>query len=253
MRLHGPRRFLESKSGNRPEECEDVSRISYPAGDGPARIVLCDGASESAFAREWAEILTRSFVRRPLDLSGLDSPSLFGWLGSCGEEWDGVVPWDRIPWHGEAKTNAGAFATLLGMAITPTHNGTGAVEWQAVAIGDSCLFIVRDDALLLSFPLDSPAQFDNTPHLLCSNPKNNGGLWERVRQLEGICLPGDLIMLASDALACWMLQQCDSGDKPWEAFEDMRTDGEWARWVQARRDERTMSNDDTTLIAVKVR
>ena len=251
--MHPPKRFRESKSGNSPEECEDATWISYPAGNGPARLALCDGASESAFAREWAEILTRSFVRRPLDLPVLDSPSLFGWLASCGKEWDGEVPWDRIPWHGEAKTKAGALATLLGMAITPACNGSGGVEWQAVAIGDSCLFIVRDNALLLSFPLDSPAQFDNTPHLLCSNPKNNGGLWDRVRQLEGTCLPGDLIILASDALACWILQQCDSGDKPWEVFEDVQTDGEWASWVQARRNERTMSNDDTTLIAVNVR
>ena len=71
-----------------------------------AVIALCDGASESAFARSWAQILADAFVGRPLDLSELDGPSLTGWLEPCEEKWSQAVPWERIPWHGEAKTRA---------------------------------------------------------------------------------------------------------------------------------------------------
>ena len=231
---------------------EDASRISYPLGDALARIALCDGASESAFAKEWARILARAFVYRPIDLAEMDEESFANWLASCEKEWNQTVPWEFIPWHGEAKTRAGALATLLGMTVSQMPNSSGAFPWRAMAVGDCCLFVVRDDALVLSFPLEDPSQFDNTPPLICSNPANNAGLWPRLHQLNGECLPGDLIVLASDALACWILQQRESGGKPWEILLSLRSDAEWDDWVQAQRSQRAMRNDDTTLISVKV-
>ena len=91
---------------------EDASRISYPFNGGPARIALCDAASESAFAKQWAQILTRAFVYRPLDLAEMNEESLANWLAPCEREWNRAVPWERIPWHGEAKTRADALAAL---------------------------------------------------------------------------------------------------------------------------------------------
>ena len=60
-------------------------------------------------------------------------------------------------------------ATLLGINIelNPWHDG--AFPWQAMAIGDRCLFVVREGGLELSFPIDDAAQFNNTPSLICSN------------------------------------------------------------------------------------
>ena len=252
MGLRPARRFETPKAGNRPEECEDASRVSYPYGVGPARIVVCDGASESAFAKEWAKILAEAFVHSPLDLSGLDDASLAMWLAPGQEKWNRAVPWERIPWHGEAKTRAGAMAALLGLEIDQTPNGAGAYPWQAVAVGDCCLFVVRDGNLVVSFPMDSSAQFNNTPSLICSNQANNAGLWQRVHRLQGECLPGDLVILASDALSCWLLQEYESDGKPWETLLEFHSNREWEDWLQARRSERSMRNDDTTLITVKV-
>ena len=42
------------------------------AGRGTARVAVSDGASESAFAREWANALTDAFVTRPPEL---DAPT----------------------------------------------------------------------------------------------------------------------------------------------------------------------------------
>lgn len=252
MGLRPARRFETPKAGNRPEECEDASRVSYPYGVGPARIALCDGASESAFAREWAQIIADAFVHSPLDLDNLDWPSAALWLKPCQEQWDSAVPWDRIPWHGEAKTRAGAMATLLGMTVDLAPSDSGAYQWQAVAVGDCCLFIVRDDDIAVSFPLEESRQFNITPALICSNPANNGELWSHLSQRRGECQPGDMILLASDALACWMFQERESGGRPWETLLALSTDEEWEDWVRARRSERAMRNDDTTLIAIEV-
>ena len=252
MGLRPPRRFQTAKSGNRQEECEDATWSSYPYNGGPARIAVCDGASESAFAREWAQILSDAFVHRPLDLSCLDAPSLAVWLSPCQEGWNRVVPWERIPWHGETKARAGAMAALLGLEIDQSANGVGAYLWQAVAIGDSCLFVVRQDSLEASFPLDSASQFNNTPPLICSNPANNVRLGNSISRLNGECRPGDVILLASDALACWILQESESGGRPWETLLELRSVLEWEAWVQAQRGQRAMRNDDTTLVVVKV-
>ena len=161
------------------------------------------------------------------------------------------MPWERIPWHGEAKTRAGSLAALLGLAVELAPNSSGGFRWRAAAVGDCCLFVVRDGELEVSFPLDESGQFNSTPSLICSNPANNGDLWERVRRLDGEFRRGDLILLASDAVASWLLQQCESGDKPWETLLELE-EPEWEGWVQERREERSMRNDDSTLIAVEV-
>ena len=251
MALLTIRSFQTAKAGNRPDECEDASRI-YLTGDGPTRLAVCDGASESAFARPWALILAEALVKRPLNLDGLDGPTLAEWLEPCVDHWNGVVPWDRIPWHGQAKTRAGSMSTFLGMTAEWDHGHSGALMWRAAAVGDCCLFVVRDGALAVSFPMEESGQFNSTPPLVCSNPANNGGLWPHLFQMRGECLPGDLVVLASDALACWILLQVECGGKPWDDLLSLNSEREWREWVQTKRGERAMRNDDTTLITVKV-
>ena len=245
-------RSLETaKAGNRPDECEDASRI-WVSGSGPARIVVSDGASESAFARDWARILASAFVLRPLELDRLDDASLAEWLAPCGEEWSQVVPWGRLPWHGQAKTRAGAMATLLGLTVDLASDPEGGYAWEAVAIGDCCMFVVRDDLLALSFPLESSGQLNNNPSLICSNPANNRGIEDRVHRMQGQCLPGDLLLLTSDALAGWVLRECEAGRRPWETLLSLESYEAWSAWVAEQRRGQTMRNDDTTLITVEV-
>ena len=198
------------------------------------------------------QILVDAFVRRPPDLSELSGPVLSGWLGPCENKWSQAVPWVRIPWHGEAKTRAGALAALLALTVHLHPNSSGAFSWQAAAVGDCCLFVVRDGDLQLAFPMDSASQFNNTPSLICSNPANNRGLWGRVRQLRGEFRSGDVVILSSDALAAWLLQEYESGGRPWETLLSL-THVEWGDWVQERRAEHSMRNDDTTAIIIPVK
>ncbi len=256
MELHPPQTLKTPKAGNRPEECEDAYRIVYPfrlgsSGKDIARIALSDGASEAAFARSWAQILADDFVNRPPDLSDLASGSIEEWLAPGQRKWNRAIPWDRIPWHGEAKARAGALATLLGLTISRTAGSSRSLDWQAVAVGDSCLFLVRQDELITSFPLDDAGQFDNTPALLCSNPANSSRGRKAIRQTRGTCQTGDRFILASDALACWFLAQHAVAEKPWKALLALDA-AHWEAWVQAKRRDHRMRNDDATLIVVTV-
>ena len=252
MPLRAPQTWKTAKTGVEPDKCEDASLAAYPYDAGKARLALSDGASEAAFSREWARILTSQFVRRTPDLSAIDAQSVSTWLEPCSQEWTFKIPWDRIPWHGQAKTRAGAFATLLGVTVSHFGDPSGVYPWQAMAIGDSCLFIVREDSLELSFPLASSGEFNNAPGLICSNSVNNGHIESHLRQASGECRTGDTILLASDAVAAFILRECEAGGKPWHQFGPLDSPRQWDAWVQARREERSMRNDDATLMIVHI-
>ena len=227
------------------------------SGRNTAKAVVSDGASESAFAREWANALVEAFVAQPPELCGLTEESLNAWLATPREKWRSDVPWDRIPWHGETKARAGAFATLLGLIFGSAPDDPQRISWHALAVGDSCLFVVRGDRLCLSFPLDEASQFDNNPALICSNPDNAGELWQDVCRSSGECAAGDLLILATDALACWFLAQNAEGQEPWKTLLDLdpsrwQDPSRWVPWVGEQRRSGFMRNDDTTLVIIEV-
>ena len=248
MSLQPPRKLETAKSGIGLDRCEDASRAVYPYGSGLATLAVSDGASESAFSGEWARILTGRFVSGAPDLCALNADGMLAWLDICGQAWGRRIPWDRIPWHGQAKTRMGAFATFLGVAISRDKDKSGTYPWQAVAVGDSCLFVVRDDALELSFPLSSSSEFNNVPGLVCSNPANNAQIGDHLRLGCGRCRAGDTILLASDAVAAWILREHEAGGKPWEQFIPLDSQAKWHAWIQDRRAEKAMRDDDATLM-----
>ena len=255
MRLKPPRRLETAKAGVGLDKCEDASEAIYGCsccGTGAARLAVSDGASESAFSKEWAKILARQFVKRAPDLSAFEGEAVSAWLEACGQAWSRGIPWDRIPWHGQAKTRAGAFATFLGMTVSGVKNHAGAYTWKAVAVGDSCLFIIHDNALELSFPLSNSGEFNSAPNLVCSNPANNAQIKSHLRRVSGECKRGDTILLASDAVAAWILREYEAGGKPWEQFIPLDSPSKWAAWVQARREEKSMRNDDATLMSAHI-
>ncbi len=256
MAFRPPKEFWLPKAGNRLEEYEDACRVAYApeieaAGLGTARIAVSDGASESAFAREWANVLTDAFVAEPPDLCGLTEDSFNAWLLPARKRWRDCVPWDRLPWHGEAKARSGAFATLLGLTVRAAPDSPEQLSWRALAVGDSCLFVVREDRLWLSFPLEAASQFDNSPALICSNPNNAKNLWTAVRLHGGECAAGDLFILASDALACWFLTRSAAGERPWESLAALDSSG-WDAWIEEQRRKQLLHNDDTTLVLFEV-
>ena len=122
MALCQPTRLLTPKAGNRPDEYEDAFSIAHSVRTLQTRIAITDGASESAFAKSWAQILANAFVEGSLDLSNPSDQDLADWLRPCQKRWDQNVPWERIPWHGEAKARSGALATMLALTVALIPN-----------------------------------------------------------------------------------------------------------------------------------
>lgn len=216
------------KAGHTADEYEDAAALACD--DWPAYAAVADGATESAFARIWAEQLAAGAT----DAGVTTAEALRAELPAWQTAWRGAVDarTDALPWYAAAKAADGAFATLL--ACTLHAEGT----WQALSVGDCALFHVRDGALLASWPVDDADAFTNRPALLPSQPiaavpdaETTSGRWQ----------PGDVLVLATDAAAAWLLRTDPAralsltADAFADAVADARTTG-------------TLRNDDTTLL-----
>ena len=251
VRTHG---FHVPKRGNVESEYEDAY---FPEGECRRELsefhcAVADGASESAFAREWARLLVRGYYRQQTS------------LGSLQRCWLRMVTDRPAPWYLEAKIRRGAHATLVGLSIRdaePSESCGG--SWQVEAVGDSCLFHVRDDELLTVTPMSRSDEFDNHPHLISTNASTAFGLDEsRLTVVSGEWQPSDAFFLLTDALAQWTLGEHEAGRPPWSLFCSLGQDGDngssdggqrsFETLVAKLRENGGLHNDDTTLLRIEV-
>jgi hypothetical protein len=164
---------------------------------------------------------------------------------------DGTGRGGPLPWYAEEKLRSGAFSSLLGLTIRCNSSAENivAVTWEAMAIGDSCLFQVSNDNLVAAFPLDHSDDFNSRPILLSTNPADNEYLSEHIIFSEGTVEAGDTLYLMTDALACWFLKDSEQGGKPWEIKRSSQEDFE--RWIAKLRKDKLIRNDDVTMLRVE--
>jgi hypothetical protein len=153
---------------------------------------------------------------------------------------------EQQPWYVTAKAAEGAFAALLGVSLHPTG------QWRAVSVGDCCLFLVRDGALLRSWPFEASEAFTNRPALVSSRPDHTLPPPETA---TGTWQPQDTFLLATDAVAAWLL----GGHTPESSGALVGPPGvaDWnqenfQRNVAAARGKGDLRNDDVTVLVMRV-
>lgn len=227
--------FSAPKQGHQAGEYEDAFSGDAETG----RFAIADGASESSFAGEWARALVEGFVKNTGPWSRWLPPARAAWLENHKDL--------DLPWYAEAKLGDGAHATLLGLAFRHSEKRT---IWSAASVGDSCLFVVREEKLIRSFPLRSSADFDNQPALIGS--RIEPGKRTRRRRVRGVCWPGDLFFLMTDALAQWFLARTEKETQPWRELTDLQDEGAFDAWIQKMRDTQESRNDDVTMARIAI-
>jgi hypothetical protein len=223
------RTFYTPKSSQSLNEYEDAF-----AGDPErGRFAIADGATESVFAGSWARILVDAYVRTP------GSWSL--WLPSARRRWRSELEEEssQMAWYVETKFAEGAFAALLGVSFVGD-------QWHAEAIGDSCLFQVRDDSLRRGFPI----HFANRPNLLGSRARAVTQLATKRVHLTGDWRQGDVFFLMTDALAEWFLRKFECRGQPWKELQALAAD-EFNEWIGKLRQAKELRNDDVTLVLIE--
>ncbi|HEY1295729.1 MAG TPA: protein phosphatase 2C domain-containing protein [Chloroflexota bacterium] len=231
-----PAVFRLAKDGSTRAEYEDAIAWSRRR----RRFAVADGASASAFARRWAELLARAYVSGALAGETLEDN-----LAPLQQRWSAEVEQRDLPWYAVEQARRGAFAALVGLTLHEDET------WSALAVGDSCLFQVRDGEVRTALPLSDPEAFGNQPLLLGSRAAANTCLRaeDAIVTSTGTWQAGDTFLLMSDSLAATFLGLVRAG--PTSALNVLDFDRSargFRRWVRSLRSERVLRNDDVSLL-----
>ncbi len=229
------------KLGNTPEQWEDA----YATDPASGVAAIADGASSGIYCRSWADQLTKAFIADRPDAR--DPIALGKWIHGLRGEWRTAINYETLNWSKQAKVDdVGAAATLLGLELGST-NARGNRPWRAFAVGDACLFWVRDGQLIGTFPVVAEEQFGSVPLLV----RSNHGFKTLAVAAAGECHIGDQFILATDAVAARLFRSATGPGPHWEAFETIEETA-WREELDTLRKANDMVNDDCTLVSLRV-
>jgi hypothetical protein len=234
--------FLLEKRDSKPSECEDALAVDLRR----RRFAVADGATEAFNSRRWAKRLVSAWVRRTSD--DIDILSFRDDVAVLGRQSGARFARRQLPWYLQEKALQGSFAAFLGLQMDEA--GT----WDVIALGDCCL-IQETDGGVSSFPLTSPEDFHNRPMLVPSLMETHGDCVQYARQDRGISLPGDVLLLMSDAIACWYLAVAHERPALKTALHRALAEGQRTDVAALLAEERTakqLRNDDVAIIRIEV-
>lgn len=267
--------LVAPKYGSTQAECEDAVVVLPDRPHDhmlrePITAGVCDGATESALAKDWAQLLSRAAAEQALERPDLleGGPTFEEFAASVVDQWE---PWleqykkERVAagrplkWYEHTKLAEGAFATLLSVRVDPdpvpepdAEVSAQAWRWRAAALGDSCLFHLRDEQLIESFPVESAEEFGTVPDLFSSRNRDAALLAGRTRYTGGRCLAGDRLFLMTDALAAWFLSAPDQAAALRELLEFSAPGdlGAFVDWLNGLRQRDLLRNDDVAVVRI---
>lgn len=238
------RAFWTQKQGLEPEEYEDAFAPKVLAETGLAEYRFCvaDGATETSFSGLWAQILCDAYVSSKEDD-----------LAAAQDLWTKQVAGKELPWYAQEKLESGAFAAYCGLTLK--QHKKKSILWTAKALGDCCLFHLCRGKLIKAIPLDHWQSFNNSPVLLSTRSENNVAATDKLVTASGICRPGDVFYLMSDAISCWFLKLAQAGTSPVEQLESLTDNEQFKAYIHEERQKKDasgllMHNDDVTFMRI---
>jgi hypothetical protein len=236
------RAHLLSKVGEKLADCEDALAVACDMPGRGLRAAVADGAGSSAFSGYWAALLTQSFVAEPIR----SESELRERLPALTERWNAHVFRRDIPWHALERAMRGAYAALAGVEVA-----CGApAAWRGLALGDSCVVHLRGGAVIASQPIAASDAFTNEPVLISTDSERNAGLATELRLFGGELMPGDTLLLATDALAQFVLAAAECDATRIDALLHSLEDGDVV--IEEGRTRGDLRNDDVAAIVIRV-
>jgi len=244
------------KSNESPPDSQDNWAYNKLA----QRYAIADGAGSTFLSATWSKLLVDHFCDQNNNLNNplFKSKDWQSWLDPIQKEWQaqteqivnkntGLNTASLRYRHGK-KEPAGS--TFVGLQIDTNDK----LEWQAMIVGDSCLFHLRDNTLESKL-LKQPTEFDNHPEVFSSYAKTN---MYPPKFIEGTCRNSDIFILATDALAKWILTKYIMGGENWQSAKSkivaIKKWNELYNFIQeARVDIRCpLEDDDVALMIITI-
>lgn len=246
--------FLLPKAGNRRDEYEDASHSSMHVHKETTvcRFAIADGASESSYAEQWANLLVKGYC-----FGRFGGMQIHRAVSPLSKAWQKKMNGKTLPWYAQEKLSSGAFSTLAGITFRFAIDADAAA-FDAIAVGDSCIFHIREDKLIASFPLSTADDFGRRPVLISSNAANNAQLHAFVHRWSDIAEAGDEFWLMTDALACWLLTRYMEDTSVIRIMQKLADERDFQHLVheERRRPHHEgyfyLRNDDVTFIRLKL-
>jgi len=242
------------KSSHQAEENEDAVFPSLHNGscitDSFFQCAVADGATQSSFSKVFARSLVKTSSTSP------KSSTLPDVINQARSVWQDSVGSLQLPWPASEKVHEGAYSTILWLRFFP--QGTGKYLWKNIwkahAIGDTCLFLFRQEHLIHTLPLSKSAEFHNHPALIGSKNSRiqNSEDWE----FSGTWEKGDDFFIGTDAISKWILQQVEMGRNPGIIIKDRLArksePSYFDHWIHSLRKRKEIRDDDTTIVWIKI-
>ena len=239
--------FITHKRAESPDDCQDAGKLD----DEQGRYAIADGATRSFFPKEWADLLVKHFCKNT-DLS-LTETNWRDWIAPIQQKWYKQVEErvkERNLFYLTNSFNAeeSALATFIGLEFNKANG-----EWQAMIVGDSCLFH-RSKTEFESYLIEQSSDFTDRPEAVASFKKDNH---PEPSFKSGQAEPGDTFILATDALAKWILKHKEAGefDAALHTLKALETDKQFHQFADEARDNEgdiRLVNDDVTLMLISV-
>jgi len=164
--------FSVVKFGNQPNQNEDANWSELKGGlyfrPFGFRCTVADGATQTSFSSLWSRILVREIGKQPYR-------KIENAISTAQLKWDKIISQKELPWHAVEKVKQGAYSTFLWFECHPAINQHYGI-WKAVALGDTCIFQIRGNKIVSSFPITEASDFGNNPYALSSRPEKNMGI-----------------------------------------------------------------------------
>jgi hypothetical protein len=211
---------------------------------------LADGAGTTLFSREWARFLVQQYISTPF--FSANPFELQWWIelaqkGFAKQELDVT----SLPWTLQKKAREGSASTFAALCITSVQ--AASVSAQAFVLGDTCIFIGKEATQTVhAFPLLETAEFEKAPNCFSSLPRKFSRSHHRCLSHQVQLCGNDIIILATDAVARWLLSHTDASTR-WRAFQGLAGMSEttWGPFIIGCRERREMADDDSTIIVVR--
>lgn len=246
------RHFITSKKEETAADCQDAWNKNEIIG----RYAVADGATLSFFPKRWAELLVERFCYPQGTSLSLEEKNWQEWIEPIQQEWlewvSKTVQADKTYMLVDRLSKLeSALSTFIGIEFNVDEG-----EWKALILGDSCLFH-QSSSGFKSYLLEKLADFQYRPKSFASFQKDNpvGGSPE-VKSDKA--LPGDIFILATDALAKWIVQHKEVGkaklEEALDQLKQIETDEQFNQFVDQARDYKDVRlvNDDVTLMLISV-
>jgi hypothetical protein len=238
--------FWQQKAGNSAQEWEDAAGSSDGA---RPRFIVVDGATEAYDSLRWVDQLVTSFVDEG---PAVTPDAVGGWFESMQRVWVSNAPAQFTNVIEEYKfRNDGSFATFIGGELVELDGPQP--RWIAAALGDTVLFHVRAGRLITHFPSLSVDDFGLVPDGVDTRPAALPQMMRKLAFGRGALHAGDLLYVATDAMAHWILHQAAVDQRTlWTVLAGLDHDMTFTELVADQRGSGRLRNDDVTLMRIRI-